>query len=302
MSLENQLQASIAANQQLHQTVSAQAGDWENRMVAKEQQMNNFINSAPNSMMSRTFHVNQQTGDDNNSGTSASSAFASIGKAIASTPVHGSVHIVLAGLYVSTSSLSITNKKVSILIGDNASIEHTQASNGSVTMFRLNGEASLNILFNQSSASSVPKIRVVQNANLPSLSSTKEGFVLVEDGSQGNGVKNISFVGAGLEVPNIVLADLGVGKLVGTINWLGSGASSINIILGNRYGAGAGSAKFIKRTNVDFIDFNASCGSLRSATLLEDGSGAVLDVASQIGGLVKDANGVCLNVNSNMVL
>lgn len=296
------LQSLITAVLQLLDEIRGTYADWENRMVAKEQQMNNFINSAPNSMMSRTFYVDQQTGDDNNSGTSASSAFASISKAISSTPTHGSVHIVLADVYVSTYSLSITNKKVSIHISDNSSIEHTQSSDGSVAMFKLYKEASLDITFNQSSASSVPKVRVVQNANLPSLSSTKEGFVLVDDGVQGHGVKNISFIGAGLDVPNVVLADLGVGKLIGTVNWSRSGASSINITLGNRYGTGAGSAKFIKRTNVDFIDFNASCGSFRSSTSLEDGSGAVLDVASQVGGLVKNASGVCLNVNSNIAL
>jgi len=234
----------------------------------------------------QTFYVDATNGDDNNDGSSAN-PFASIQKAVDSTPISGFVNINIVSDYTGTFNAHAKNLKIVISSGKTLTIEKGTRC-------------------------------IISGTNTLILN---EGSIIVDNGD-GSGINGDNY--AGFFVQNSEISNYSsIPTNLSIINF-----GNTNPITIDKYRALFGSRTYGTNQNIqmNLNIYNSHCkdnftidgalmqlrngtGSFRwnnfgndSSFAVVDSDGNSVDVATKIGGIIKDSNGVPRNVISNIIL
>ena len=251
----------------------------------------------------RTFYVDAENGDDNNSGAS-DSPFKTIGKALDSIPIGGYGIINIIGVYDfgATQYSTGNNKVITINIGDNAQLKNTPYDDGNYISYGgvkidSNTAIKLYILNNDGNDNELTKIYQPTIDSDSSLNPTKQGMFGFASESQGN-----SYLGIETRVRDgdTEIMKIEKGNFFFRQNWSSSRVGIAGFSISGHYTGNI----VIDPDNAKLANFDSVASTFNwspSGYGIKDLDGNDVDVKDVISGIVKDSNGVPRNVISNIV-
>ena len=306
------LQSLITSVLQLLDEIRGTYADWESRVVAKEQQVDAMIDNAP-AFMTRNSTVDFANGLDTNDGSSAN-PYKTLSKAFAVIPVGGRGSVKIVGVY----DLSIAgnvetgvNKNIIVTIGNDAQIKTkarqynatNHSSHGVFNCINIQGGTELSLHISNSASDTKP-IKLLQESTagltIGNIVPLNQGMFVADTIGHG-GDASLNIVGLTTKSPSTVLAEVQSGKLFSFSRWDTRFFKRIHFFIG-----GHSFCKVIKHDVARLVDFATGTGSYafhQNAYIVNQaGVGVGTNAPNIVTGLVKNAAGECLNINSNIDL